>query len=71
MQTDKRYTIQREFTGAESPQWVVRFCGEWLSAHSKRPEALRFAQDHQESRQRLLDNSLTSALIAQSIARAS
>lgn len=47
---DKRYTIQREFTGAEAPQWVVRFCGEWLSAHSRRPDALHAAQEHQESR---------------------
>ena len=29
---DDRYSIQQEYTGAAKPQWVARFCGEWIGA---------------------------------------
>ena len=31
---DKRYTITREWTGQEKPQFVVRFCGDWVDSRS-------------------------------------
>lgn len=29
---DGRYTVTLEHAGAPQPQWVARFCGEWLGA---------------------------------------
>ena len=29
---DGRYTITREWTGKEKPQFVVRFCSEWVDS---------------------------------------
>ena len=29
---DGRYTISREWTGKENPQFVVRFCGDWVGS---------------------------------------
>lgn len=27
---DKRYTIAKEYTGKDKPQWVLRYCGDWV-----------------------------------------
>jgi len=29
---DSRYTVGKEWTGHEAPQFVARFCGEWIGA---------------------------------------
>ncbi|SOK58287.1 hypothetical protein [Yersinia phage fHe-Yen9-04] len=38
---DRRYNVNPEFTGHESgkKQFVIRFCGDFVSSHSKRDEA--------------------------------
>jgi hypothetical protein len=28
--TDSRYTVGKEYTGHERPQFVARFCGTWI-----------------------------------------
>ena len=30
IEKDPRYTITKEWTGKEKPQFVVRFCDEWI-----------------------------------------
>jgi hypothetical protein len=40
LRSDKRYTITREWCGYEKPQYVVRFCGEWIASHSTHGAAL-------------------------------
>ncbi len=40
LKSDKRYSITREWTGREKPQWVVRFCGEFVSSHAFHSAAL-------------------------------
>ena len=29
-QTDKRYTVNKEYAGQAAPVWVARFCGEFI-----------------------------------------
>ena len=41
--SDNRYTITREWCGHETPMYVVRFCGEWLSCHEHKCAALMIA----------------------------
>ena len=36
---DNRYSISMEFTGKPKMQHVLRFCGNWISAHSSRVKA--------------------------------
>lgn len=43
---DRRYTIGVEFTGHEKPQYVVRFCDEYLDTFSDNFDALECALDH-------------------------
>lgn len=45
--TDKRYTIEREFTGRVRPQWVVRFCGRWIGARDTIEEARELASAYE------------------------
>lgn len=40
LRSDQRYTITREWTGRERPQWVVRFCDEWISAFDYKSSAM-------------------------------
>lgn len=30
--SDSRYTITLEYTGKADPQYVLRFCGEWIAS---------------------------------------
>jgi hypothetical protein len=47
---DPRYRIGLEHTGAERPQYVLRFCGEWLAAYRRRRDALSAAFEHNHTR---------------------
>ena len=38
--TDARYTVTREWTGKAKPQFVVRFCGDWLDSRATYPAAV-------------------------------
>lgn len=46
MKADSRYTVAREFTGAPRPQYVARFCGEWIGAAPTRKAARILATSH-------------------------
>lgn len=35
-QKDRRYSVQGEFTGAPKKEFVIRFCGTFVSAHATR-----------------------------------
>ena len=41
--SDQRYTITQEWTGKEKPQYVVRFCGEWVASRQFKSSALTLA----------------------------
>lgn len=43
---DKRYTIGSEYGGWATAQFVVRFCGEFVSAHKYERDAETAAWDH-------------------------
>lgn len=45
-QIDRRYSIAREFTGHEKPQWVARFDGEFIAASGFYSSALARAVGH-------------------------
>ena len=49
---DCRYSVQREFIGAQDgAHWVVRFCDEWQNLHSiSEVEAWDMAADHNAKR---------------------
>jgi|TARA_R110002126_G_scaffold96265_1_gene225263 hypothetical protein len=47
---DDRYSIQQEYTGAAKPQWVARFCGEWIGASQFYGSALVQAVSHNARR---------------------
>jgi hypothetical protein len=32
IKSDQRYSVAREYTGHVKPQWVVRFCGQWVDS---------------------------------------
>jgi hypothetical protein len=34
IKSDSRWTVTREHTGAAAPQFVIRFCGDWIDAKS-------------------------------------
>jgi len=38
-QKDRRYAISGEFTGAPKKQFVIRFCGTYVSSHDTRDQA--------------------------------
>lgn len=46
MVTDQRYSINFEFCGAPTQRHVVRFCGDFISAHDGRGEAEMAALKH-------------------------
>ncbi len=48
---DPRYAIRQEFTGAPNgPQYVLRFCGDWLGAYRRKRDALSHAIKHNRNR---------------------
>lgn len=48
---DSRYTITKEFTGAATPQFVIRFCGEFIASRSTYAAALMAATGERMRRQ--------------------
>jgi hypothetical protein len=32
IKSDERYSLTKGYTGHEKPQWVVRFCGQWVDS---------------------------------------
>jgi hypothetical protein len=41
--SDPRYTITQEWTGHVKPQFVVRFCGEWIASRQFLGSAIMLA----------------------------
>lgn len=50
MPRDRRYTIQREWTGHARPQHVVRFCNGWVGAASSARQARALRATHAAGR---------------------
>ena len=48
---DKRYTITKEYTGQAKPQYVVRFCGDFITSRSTYPAAVMAATGHRCQRE--------------------
>ena len=46
---DKRYTIAREYCGQVEPQYVARFCGEWLGRSANKSDARNMCDVHREN----------------------
>ena len=48
IRNDRRYTLRQEYTGhiSAKPQWVARFCGEWIGSSSFRASAAMLAVGH-------------------------
>lgn len=44
-----RYQVSKEFTGKAKPQHVVRFLGEFVSAHEFKGDAIQAMRDHATS----------------------
>ena len=40
LRSDARWTYGLEYTGHAKPQWVVRFCGDWIASTSTKGAAL-------------------------------
>jgi len=47
---DPRYTITKEWTGKEKPQFVVRFCDEWICSTPFYSSAVGRAVGHDAER---------------------
>lgn len=47
---DKRYSITKEFTGAEKAQYVIRFCDDWVDSRVDYEAALIVAHNHKAAR---------------------
>lgn len=43
---DKRYTVELEYTGAPTAQYVARFCGDFIGARASRDEAIALIGTH-------------------------
>jgi len=37
---DSRWTVTREYTGKPRPQFVIRFCGDWIDSRPTYPAAV-------------------------------
>lgn len=48
--TDQRYTVTLENTGRCRPQFVARFCGDWIGAAAIKSDAETLACDHAATR---------------------
>ncbi len=42
---DKRYEVTKEFCGYAKAQYVVRFCGGWITCFEKREDAETFVKE--------------------------
>lgn len=38
--TDERWTVTQEYTGKATPQFVARFCGDWIGQRSSYSSAV-------------------------------
>lgn len=47
---DKRYSLNLEFCGASVAKWVLRFCGDFISSHENRNDAILKGIFHQDER---------------------
>ena len=43
IRSDQRWTVTREYTGAAKPQFVIRFCGDWIDSRTTYPAAVTCA----------------------------
>ncbi len=43
---DSRYDIRQEWTGQRKPQYVVRFCDDWVGSHCNSEGAHAIAVHH-------------------------
>lgn len=59
--SDKRYTITKEFTGKAEPQWVARFCDEWIGSSPTHTGALMKVCSHKALRDKKLDDAMDEA----------
>jgi hypothetical protein len=48
--TDKRYSIDLEWSGESRPTYVARFCGEWISAGHSVEDARAACAEYEERR---------------------
>ena len=48
--SDPRYTVTQEWTGHAKPQFVVRFCGEWIASRQFRGSAIMLASGEKARR---------------------
>lgn len=51
LKQDQRYTVTREFCGMAEPQFVIRFCGDWIDSRRSYPAAVLRATGHRNVRQ--------------------
>jgi hypothetical protein len=49
-ETDYRYSITTEYCGYGTPQFVVRFCDEWLQCFESKIDAINYAIFHNKHR---------------------
>lgn len=47
---DNRYTVTKEYCGQPKPQWVARFCGDWIGRDESKPGAWLQCQAHDDAR---------------------
>ena len=47
---DSRYTIALEHCGQLTPQYVIRFCGDWIGSAPTKQEAEEFRDIHTKAR---------------------
>ena len=43
IRSDRRWTVTREYTGKAKPQFVIRFCGDWIDSRTTYPAAVTCA----------------------------
>lgn len=58
---DRRYSIEREWCGRTKPQWVVRFCGDWVGSRPTKSAAKGLAHQHDMFRREPIEAALKSA----------
>ncbi len=51
---DGRYSIALEYCGEATPQWIARFCDDWLGAFSTLDDAESAASEHREPARRAI-----------------
>lgn len=67
--TDRRYTVAKEFAGQAKPQFVARFCGEWIGAAGREAGAWLLAGTHKHGRTRALQKLALSIRLARECRR--